>query len=72
MRNEYKILVGKPAEKKPLGRTGRRWKDNTKMDLKEIGCEVLDWIQLTQHYRVQWWALVNAALNLRAGKLFTS
>jgi hypothetical protein len=47
-RNAYKILVGKPERKRPLGRPRRRWEDNVKMDLREIGWGVMDWIDLAQ------------------------
>jgi hypothetical protein len=47
-RKAYKILVGKPEGKRPLGRTSNRWKDNIRIDLQEIGWEDLDWIQLAQ------------------------
>jgi hypothetical protein len=59
----YRLLVGKPEGKRPLGRPRRRWLDNIKMDL-EIGVNVVDWIGLTQDgYR--WRALVNSVMNLR-------
>jgi len=45
-RGVYKILVGKPEGRRPLGRPGRRWKDNIKMDLQEVGCEGMDWIDV--------------------------
>ena len=45
-RGVYRILVEKPQEKNPLGRTRRRWEDNIKMDLPEVGCEGMDWIEL--------------------------
>jgi hypothetical protein len=64
MRNAYRILVGKPEGMRPLGRPRRRWVDNIKMDLREIGWDGRDWIELTQdrdHLR----ALVNTAMNLR-------
>jgi hypothetical protein len=48
VRNIYKILVGKPEGKKPLGRPRRRWEDNIRMYVGEIGCEGVDWIQLAQ------------------------
>jgi hypothetical protein len=48
-RNVYRILVGKPEGKRPLGRPIRRWVDNIKMDLKEIGWDVRDWIELAQN-----------------------
>jgi hypothetical protein len=55
--------VGKPEGKKPLGRPRRRWVDNIKMDLTEIGWDVVDWIELAQD-RDQWSALVNTVMNL--------
>jgi hypothetical protein len=58
------ILVGKPEGKKPLGRPRRRWVDNIKMDLREVGWDGMDWIDLAQ-YRDQWRALVNTVMNLR-------
>jgi hypothetical protein len=61
-RNAYRILVGKPEGKRPLGR--RRWMDNIKMDLREIGWDGVDWIELAQD-RDQWRALVNTVMNLR-------
>jgi hypothetical protein len=63
-RNAYRILVGKPEGKKPLGRPRRRWANNIKMDLREIGWDGRDWIELAQD-RDQWRALVNTAMNLR-------
>jgi hypothetical protein len=63
-RNTYKILVGKPEGKRPLGRTKRSWVDNIKMDVREVGWDGVDWIDMAQD-RGQWRALVNAALNLR-------
>jgi hypothetical protein len=63
MRNAYKILVGKPEEKRPLGRPWHRLEDNIKMDLREMGFEGVDWIHMA-HDRDWWWALVNMALNL--------
>jgi hypothetical protein len=63
-RNAYRILVGKPEGKKLLGRTRRRWVDNIKMDLREIGWDGRDWIELVQN-REQWRALVNTIMNLR-------
>jgi hypothetical protein len=56
--------VGKPEEKRPLGRPKPRWVDNIKMDLKEIGWDGMDWIDLG-HDRNQWRALVNTVMNLR-------
>jgi hypothetical protein len=59
-RNAYRTLVGKPEGKRPLGRPRRRWVDNIKMDLRELG---MDWIDLAQD-RDQWRALVNTVMNL--------
>jgi hypothetical protein len=63
-RDVYRVLVGKPKEKRPLGRPRCRRKDNIKMDLKEVGCEGMDWIDVAQD-RDRWWELVNEVLNLR-------
>jgi hypothetical protein len=63
-RNAYRILVGNPEGRRPLGRPRRRWMDNIKMDLREIGWDGMDWIDLAQ-VRDQWRALVNAVMNLR-------
>jgi len=60
----YRILVGKPGAKKPLGRPRRRWEDNIKMNLQEVECEDMEWIELAPD-RVRWRALVNAVINLR-------
>jgi hypothetical protein len=57
-------LVGKPEGKRPLGRARRRWVNNIKMDLREIGWGGMDWIDLAQD-REQWRALVNTVMNLR-------
>jgi hypothetical protein len=63
-RNVYRLLVGKPEEKRPLGRPKRKWIDNIKMNLIEIELNVVDWISLAQdRYRCR--ALVNSAMNLR-------
>jgi hypothetical protein len=59
----YQVLVRKPEEKKPLVRPRHRWEDSIKMDLKEIGCEDVDWIHVAQ-VSVQWWVLVNLAMKL--------
>ena len=63
-RDVYRVLVGKPEGRRPLGRPRRRWEDNIKMDLQEVGCGGMDWIDLAQD-RDRWWALVNAVMNLR-------
>ena len=60
----YRVLVGKPEGKRPLGRPRRRWEDNTKMDLQEVGCGGVVWIELAQD-RDRWRALVNAVKNIR-------
>jgi hypothetical protein len=62
-RGVYRILVGKPEGKKPHGRPRRKWKDNIKMDLQEVVCEDMDWMELAQD-RDSWRALVAAAMNL--------
>jgi len=63
-RGVYRVLVGKPEGKRPLGRPRHRWEDNIKMDLQEVRCGGVDWIELAQD-RDRWWALVNAGMNLR-------
>jgi hypothetical protein len=63
-RNVCRLLVGKPEGKRPLGRPRRRWIDNIKKDLLEIGLKVVDWIGLAQD-RYRWRALVNSVMNLR-------
>jgi hypothetical protein len=63
-RNVYRLLVGKPEGKRPLGRPRRRWIDNIKMGLSEIGVSVVDWIGLAQD-RYRWRALMNSVMNLR-------
>jgi len=60
----YGVLVGKPKGKRPLGRPRRKWEDNIKMDLQEVVCVGMDWIELAQD-RARWLALVNAAMTLR-------
>ena len=63
-RGVYRVVVGKPEGKRPLGRPRRRWEDNIKMDLQEVVCEGMDWIKVVQD-RDRWWALVTAVMNLR-------
>jgi hypothetical protein len=63
-RNVYRLLVGKPERKRPLGRPRRRWIGNIKTDLLEIGLNVVDWIDLAQD-RYSWRALVSSVMNLR-------
>jgi hypothetical protein len=63
-RGVYRILVGRLEGKRPLGRPRRRWEDNIKMDLREIGIDGTNWIRLSQD-RVQLGAFVNAVMNLR-------
>ena len=63
-RSAFKILTGKPTGKRPLGRPRRRWEDNIRMDLEEIGNNMGNWVDSVQD-RDYWRALVNAALNLR-------
>jgi hypothetical protein len=63
-RNAYRILVGKPEGKRPLGRPRRTWADNIKMNLGEVGWDGVDWIDLAQD-RDRWRAYVNAVMNLR-------
>jgi hypothetical protein len=63
-KNTYRILMGKPEGKIPPGRTKCRWADIIKLDLKEIGCDGMDWIDLAQN-RDQWTALVKMVMNLR-------
>jgi hypothetical protein len=63
-RDVYRVLVGKPEGKRPLGRLRRRWEDNIKMDLREIGIGGANWTQLALD-RVQWRAFLNTVMNLR-------
>ena len=60
----YRVLVGKPEGKRPLGRPTRRWVDNIRMDLQEVGCRYVEWIGLAQD-RDRWRTLVSAVMNLR-------
>jgi hypothetical protein len=64
VRGAYNILVGRPEGRRPLRRPRRRWEDNIKIDLREIGFGDVDWIRLAQD-RDRWWALVNTVMNLR-------
>jgi hypothetical protein len=64
VRGAYNILVGRPEGRRPLGRPRRRWEDNIKMDLREIGFGNVDWIHWAQH-RDRWQALVNTVMILR-------
>jgi hypothetical protein len=59
----YRVLVGKPEGKRPLGRPRCRWEGNIKMDVQEVGCGDMDWIEMAQD-RDRWQALVNAIMNL--------
>ena len=63
-RNAYRVLVGKPEGKRPLGRPRRRWEDNIKMDLREVGCDLGDWIVLAED-KDHWRAYGRAVMNLR-------
>jgi hypothetical protein len=63
-RGVYRVLVGRPEGKRPLGRPRRRWEKNVKMDLREIGIDGANWIQLAQD-RVQWRTCVNTVMNFR-------
>jgi len=63
-RGVYWVLVGKTEGKRPVGRPRRRWVDNIRMDLQEVGCGYMDWIGLVQD-RERWWTLVSVAMNLR-------
>ena len=63
-RGVYRVLVGKPEGKRPLGRPRRRWVDNIRMVLQEVGCGYMDWIGLAQD-RDSWQRIVSAVMNLR-------
>jgi hypothetical protein len=63
-RGVYKVLVGKPERKRPLRRSRLRWEDYIKRDLQEVGCVVMDWIDLAQD-RDKWRAFIHAVINLR-------
>jgi hypothetical protein len=62
--SRHRVLVGKPEGKRPMGRPRRRWEDNIKMDLHEVGGGCGDWMELAQD-RDRWWALVSAVMNFR-------
>ena len=63
-RDVYRVFEGKPEGKRPLGRPRCRWENNIKMDIQEVGCGGMDWIELAQD-RDKWRALVNAVMNIR-------
>jgi hypothetical protein len=63
-RGVYRVLVGRPAGRRPLGRPRQRWADNMTMDLQEVGWGGMDWIDMAQH-RDRWRALVSVVMNLR-------
>jgi len=63
-RRIYRVLVGEPKGKRPLGRPRHRWEDNIKMDLLEVGCGSIDLIELAKDGD-RWWAFVNVVMNLR-------
>jgi len=67
-RGVHRVLVGKPEEKRPMGRHRRRWEDNIKMDLQEVGGDCEDWMELAED-RDRWWALVSTVMNLRVPKM---
>ena len=67
-RGVHRVLVGRPEGKRPLGRARRRWEDNIKMDLKEVGGGCGDWMELAQD-RDRWRALVGTVMNLRVPKM---
>ena len=64
----YRVLVGKPEGKRPLGRPRRRWKDNIKMHLQKVGGDCGDWMELAQD-RDRWRALVSTVINIRVPKM---
>ena len=68
VRGVHRFLVGKPEGKRPLGRPRRRWEDNIKMDLQEVGWSCGDWMELAQD-RDRWRALVGTVRNLRVPKM---
>jgi hypothetical protein len=68
-RGVYRVLVGKPEGKRPLGRPRCRWEDNIKIDLQEVGCGGMDWIEMAQD-RDRWRALVTAVMNFSFPKMW--
>jgi hypothetical protein len=64
MRSAYRVLVGRPEGRRPLGRPRPRWEENINMDLQEVGWGIMGWIDLVQD-RDRWRALMNAVMNLR-------
>jgi len=68
-RGVHRVLVGKPEEKRPLGRPRRRWEDNIKMDLQEVGGRCGDWMELAQN-RDRWRAFVSTVMNFRVPKMW--
>ena len=62
-RGAYRVLVGKPERRRPVGRPRRRWVDNIRTDVQEVGCRYMDWIGLAQD-RDRWRTLVSAVMNL--------
>ena len=67
-RGVYRVLVGKPEGKRPLGRPRRRWEDNIKLDLQEVGWDCEEWMELAED-RDRWRALVSTVMNLRVPKM---
>jgi hypothetical protein len=63
-RDVYRVLVGKPEGKRPLGRPRCRWEEKVNVDLQEVGCHVMDWIELAQNWG-SWRSLLNSVMNLR-------
>jgi len=63
-RGVYRVLVGKPGGRRPLGRPRRRWEENIRMDIREAGCWCVDWMELAQD-RDRWHAFVSAVMNFR-------
>jgi hypothetical protein len=71
MQNAYKILIGNPDEMRPFRKPRSRWEDNIIFDLKEVGCEGVNWVQLAQNM-FQWWTFAKPSYSLKAGNLLTS